>query len=283
MNENSVTSKKVNLSKKLLLAWLGVAVILILVAAFSVVKYSGYKKAQETAVTLTLASTNEFNSYKNDYKKLVKKMYDFFNPIHMNMTVQGIKFDNSDVVSAARKADQALGKLMTQAGYDCSYGSKYLKYIGFIDYTNHNTMTPWIVWSGLAVLLLLVNLWCAFDAKKAMIIDGDRIICKNGKKTVKEFWVRDVKTVELAPVKGLKVRGNSINYRINLLANADEIKTAIMDYLSVLPVETTTNPEVSQPVQPSNVDELKKYKELLDSGVITQEDFDAKKKQLLGL
>ena len=32
-----------------------------------------------------------------------------------------------------------------------------------------------------------------------------------------------------------------------------------------------------------NIDDLKKYKELLDSGVITQEEFDAKKKQLLGL
>lgn len=30
-------------------------------------------------------------------------------------------------------------------------------------------------------------------------------------------------------------------------------------------------------------DELKKYKELLDGGVITQEEFDEKKKQLLGL
>ena len=30
-------------------------------------------------------------------------------------------------------------------------------------------------------------------------------------------------------------------------------------------------------------DELKKYKDLLDSGTITQEEFDAKKKQLLGL
>ena len=35
--------------------------------------------------------------------------------------------------------------------------------------------------------------------------------------------------------------------------------------------------------QVTNADELKKYKELLDSGVITQEEFDAKKKQLLGL
>ena len=33
----------------------------------------------------------------------------------------------------------------------------------------------------------------------------------------------------------------------------------------------------------SDADELKKFKELLDSGIITQEEFDAKKKQLLGL
>jgi len=33
----------------------------------------------------------------------------------------------------------------------------------------------------------------------------------------------------------------------------------------------------------SSADELKKFKELLDYGIITQEEFDAKKKQLLGL
>ena len=33
----------------------------------------------------------------------------------------------------------------------------------------------------------------------------------------------------------------------------------------------------------SSAEEIKKFKELLDSGIITQEEFDAKKKQLLGL
>ena len=33
----------------------------------------------------------------------------------------------------------------------------------------------------------------------------------------------------------------------------------------------------------SSMDELKKLKELLDLGVVSQEEFDAKKKQLLGL
>ena len=33
----------------------------------------------------------------------------------------------------------------------------------------------------------------------------------------------------------------------------------------------------------SSADQIKKYKELLDDGIISQEEFDAKKKQLLGL
>lgn len=37
------------------------------------------------------------------------------------------------------------------------------------------------------------------------------------------------------------------------------------------------------PQKEANIDELKKYKELLDQGIITQEDYDAKKKELLGL
>ena len=33
----------------------------------------------------------------------------------------------------------------------------------------------------------------------------------------------------------------------------------------------------------SSADDLKKYKDLLDTGVISQEEFDAKKKQILGV
>ena len=43
---------------------------------------------------------------------------------------------------------------------------------------------------------------------------------------------------------------------------------------------------IQQSGKKENIDpvtEIKKYKELLDSGVITQEEFDAKKKQLLNL
>ena len=47
-------------------------------------------------------------------------------------------------------------------------------------------------------------------------------------------------------------------------------------------MKTKTTPVVSAPVT-DEADQLKKYKDLLDAGAITQEEFDAKKKQLLGL
>lgn len=40
---------------------------------------------------------------------------------------------------------------------------------------------------------------------------------------------------------------------------------------------------INQTAPQSNADELKKYKDLLDGGIITQEEFEIKKKQLLNI
>ena len=78
---------------------------------------------------------------------------------------------------------------------------------------------------------------------------------------------------------------------------ADRLESRIVDYskcpkchssnLSAISAEEATkikeNQQSNSASKPSVTDELKKYKELLDSGIITQEEFDAKKKQLLNL
>lgn len=49
-------------------------------------------------------------------------------------------------------------------------------------------------------------------------------------------------------------------------------------------IESKRHENKSEPIQQiSAADELIKYKGLLDAGVLTQEEFDAKKKQLLGI
>lgn len=52
---------------------------------------------------------------------------------------------------------------------------------------------------------------------------------------------------------------------------------------SVVGPEKAAAPAAPAAPAPSAADEIKKFKELLDIGAITQEEFDAKKKQLLGL
>ena len=70
-------------------------------------------------------------------------------------------------------------------------------------------------------------------------------------------------------------------YYIVLGGTALAILFGVVGHLNTKePIEKAPNITVAQQ---SNADELEKYNELLSKGVITQEEFDAKKKQLLGL
>ena len=60
----------------------------------------------------------------------------------------------------------------------------------------------------------------------------------------------------------------------------EDIRKAMNEYQDAASKADTTTTVIQQA---SAADELKKFKELLDMGIITQEEFDAKKKQLLGL
>ena len=74
---------------------------------------------------------------------------------------------------------------------------------------------------------------------------------------------------------------NTINDDIKIGIDSREKANAIL--LDVEKALYTSKAEKENKNSVSSADELKKFKELLDSGVITQEEFDAKKKQLLGL
>ena len=64
-----------------------------------------------------------------------------------------------------------------------------------------------------------------------------------------------------------------------VLPNRNEIHRIISNLL----VERQKHSAVPTPSVTSSIDELKKFKDLLDQGIITQEEFDTKKKQILGL
>lgn len=90
-------------------------------------------------------------------------------------------------------------------------------------------------------------------------------------------------TATISLFKGISVSTSSGRIRFLIIKNAEEIYKIINNLL--IERQSKKKAETIQETKPKtdNADELKKFKELLDSGVITQEEFEAKKKQLLGL
>lgn len=140
---------------------------------------------------------------------------------------------------------------------------------------------PELVFQLAIILFLLV---CIFTLKSSEIIVTDkRIYGKTiGGKRI-DLPIDKVSAVSsFKLVKGITVSTSSGKISFALLKNSSEIREEISKLLISRQQEknnTVTNITQSH----SEADEIKKYKDLLDSGIISQEEFDAKKKQLLGL
>ncbi len=93
-----------------------------------------------------------------------------------------------------------------------------------------------------------------------------------------------ISSVDTCLFNGIGVATSSGRINFLLCQNRDEVFETISQLLRERQgVNQTQETIIRQEMPQSSADELKKYKDLLDSGVITQEEFDAKKKQLLGL
>ena len=75
------------------------------------------------------------------------------------------------------------------------------------------------------------------------------------------------------------IKTSSSIYTFDYVKDALKFKNLLMTTDRIQKVEIQGNSQVSN----SNYDELNKLKELLDNNVITQEEFDKKKKDILGL
>lgn len=93
--------------------------------------------------------------------------------------------------------------------------------------------------------------------------------------------------VQLETASGLmnKSQSNFFNentFTFDLSVQSNEKMEEVAEYIKDRVAECKNAPtQAAAPI--SAMDELKKLKELLDLGIVTQEEFDAKKKQLLGL
>lgn len=93
-----------------------------------------------------------------------------------------------------------------------------------------------------------------------------------------------ISAIGMSSFKGIEVGTSSGKLRFKFIKNQKEIISVLSDLIVARQSEKNNNvPRSENSTTNSNADELKKFKELLDDGIITQEEFDKKKKQLLNL
>lgn len=165
-----------------------------------------------------------------------------------------------------------------------SLGRKYIrgdpdKWMKIMDI--HNTAIDLAIVFGLISVILLV--FFLYFSKMSLTVTNKRIYGQTAFGKRVDLPLDMISAVGTSAFKGIAVATSSGKIKFLGISNQEEVHKAITDLL----LERQNNPkpttQIKQEIPQSNADELKKYKELLDSGIITQEEFDAKKKQLLGL
>ncbi|MBE7044202.1 MAG: SHOCT domain-containing protein [Ruminococcaceae bacterium] len=134
---------------------------------------------------------------------------------------------------------------------------------------------------SLIVLVAILYLWLS---NYQLTVTDKRVYGKAafGKRVDLPF--DSISAVGTSWLKGIDVGTSSGRIRFKLVKNQDEIHSVMGNLLLERQQKESPKSNISTtPITSSNADELKKFKDLLDGGVITQEEFDEKKRQLLGL
>lgn len=138
---------------------------------------------------------------------------------------------------------------------------------------------------GIALIgAVLALLFYMMFSKTELIVTDKRVYGKTSFGKRVDLPLDSISAVGTAILKSIAVTTASGAIKFSLIANRDDVHSEISKLLiERQEKKATAAPVARQETPASNAAELKQYKELLDSGIISQEEFDAKKKQLLGL
>ena len=159
-----------------------------------------------------------------------------------------------------------------------------LEQIG-VDITQLSEKDVWttacIIPVGIGLICLIVYAWLH---SYEIVVTDKRVYGKAAFGKRVDLPVDSVSAIGSKSPKGIAVATSSGKIAFLMIKNCEEVHKCVSDLLidrQSKPIVPATT--IKQEIHQSNAEELKKYKDLLDMGVISQEEFDAKKKQLLGL
>ena len=134
-------------------------------------------------------------------------------------------------------------------------------------------------WGGLFLIVSGIVFY-KLTAESTMIITKDKVTGKTSWGKEVNIPLDSISAVELTKFyNGIGVSSSAGIIRFMFIKNNKELYNAINEL-----IQNRSNNNSSNKTQKEDVpNEIRKYKELLDDGLITQKEYDEKKKQLLNL
>ena len=137
----------------------------------------------------------------------------------------------------------------------------------------------WLLLGGIATAILVGVLIFALSSCE-MVITDKRVYGKAAFGQSVDLPLDKISATASGILKSISVSTASGRIAFWLLENQSELHSSIT---TLLLERQQKKDSVSSIASISVADELQKFKELLDKGIITQEEFDTKKKELLGI
>ncbi len=151
--------------------------------------------------------------------------------------------------------------------------------------TTHNAFNRRFFIAFFLIALIVAVVFYFIFHKTELIVTDKRAYGKTSFGKRVDLPLDSISAVKTGILKTIAITTASGAIKFSLISNRDEVHEALSNLLieRQSKADDSTQTISKQDNSQSSADELMKYKSLLDSGVITQEEFDAKKKQLLGL
>ena len=136
----------------------------------------------------------------------------------------------------------------------------------------------------LIILIVILYFWLR---SYSLTVTDKRVYGKTAFGKQVDLPLDSISAIGTSALKGISVGTSSGKIKFKLIKNQAEMHSVMGNLLKERQgknqIATKETPIPQTIIKQTSADELKKFKELLDMGAISQEEFDQKKKELLGL
>ena len=269
MDENSanvmIKSEKMSQKKKKMIVRVVAIALLLLTVILFVLDYSHYRKGQKAGLVTAHLAGMIYLGQDEPYAEQCEDAYSY-------LYYSGFPLKQTFAVAMEALGLDRYIDLQIERWF--AYPDPMAFFIG--EYW-HDHLVPLCCVLVLELFALVFITLANREAKKEILVYEDSVLCKMNSKKSKQLVFENINSVEVGK-NSLTIMGTGTKFKIFHITNAEGIKSAIMGKKREL--QNGMKGAASDPGA-SKTEELKRYKDLLDSGVITREEFDAKKEQIL--